>query len=205
MLGKTTYPAQIGRACQHKDTITLSYRSASEKSTQVLTAGGHLCGACADLVKELLDQGGPAAAVVMPDIQGSPGQVRWASTLRAKAAAKLTPVIGSTLNDPRPTAVAVHHACRLMLSVRRAGFWIDNKDCAITASWLQGQAAALFLGRLPSKDPRRQFSPLHELLDGPQACIAEQAVAEVRRALQREREAPSPPPPPADIEFDFGF
>lgn len=36
MLGKTTYPAQIARACQHKDTITLSYRSASEKMTPVI-------------------------------------------------------------------------------------------------------------------------------------------------------------------------
>ncbi len=206
MLSKTTYPAEVGRACRHKDTITLSYRSVSEKTTQVLNAGSHLCGSCADLVKELFEASGPSAAIEMPPIVAkSEKQAGYASRMRARTAARLAPILEATRDDPRPTAFAVHQACKLMLSVRRADFWLNNKDAPITASWLQGQVAALYLGRLPSKDPRRENSPILELMESPYKAIAEDAVAAVRLAIAQEKDSPPPPPPAPKDEFDFGF
>lgn len=162
------YDKRMLRVCGHGDAYSFAYTNQKQRLQQELQAGRTLCEDCKAEIRTVLDL--CALGQVrdplsfsrtqrLPDLLGTPSQVKFGLGVRAKLASKLFCVMAASEQSDTALPKAVHYAIRLLFSIQSSIYWLDHREEFGTAAWLIRECEILLrttdtlCGSLPDASP----------------------------------------------------
>lgn len=131
MKSRITIPHKVRRACGHTELQDIKYLDTKERRLELKHSRSIICHECS---KSLLDTMSKVNQETMPlsinlcELQGSPSQIKWATSIRNNVAKTALPIM-SVLNK---RADSLGNACLLgmylVLMQNQSSIWISHRD-----------------------------------------------------------------------------
>lgn len=140
----------VVRACYHREEHLFVYSNQRMRFQQEVRASRVICSECRSGIKQLVQAyaAGSCANAAMwkgrlPELVGKPGQIRWAASIRAQAAAHYFPILDEVVAAADMPLAGVRSSLRLLFSISSCSFWIDARDKLLDQAWLTNEVEIL--------------------------------------------------------------